>query len=118
MVKPGPSPRMLPLPAGEYNQRITICQPATQQLQNGERVEIEPTEITTTRAKSVAASGGEGFRGRQVDATATHVVVIRYRDDVTPKMWVKWGDRRLNIIHAGDRMGNRRELEIVCKEQR
>lgn len=68
------------------------------------------------RAKIEEAAGGETLRGKQVDATTTHVVTIRYRAGVTPQMYVSWGSRTLGITAVLDRTGRKRELELHCQE--
>jgi SPP1 family predicted phage head-tail adaptor len=81
----------------------------------------EPNPSYTTLAANVPAEvietgGGEYLRGRQIEAGVNAVVTIRYRDDITPRMRVKYGARYLNIESAIDPTGYRSELQLTCKE--
>lgn len=65
--------------------------------------------------------GGENFRGRQVDATATHVVITRWIGITTTEMRINWipdgvTSRYLNIVAIKDRDGRQRFMELDCRE--
>ena len=60
--------------------------------------------------------GSEFFRASRIDATATHLVTIRYREGMSTDKWIVWGGRRLNIISFAE-VGRREGLELTCREQ-
>lgn len=61
-------------------------------------------------------SGQEGTRGRQVDATTTHLLTARYNSEVNAQRRFLWGTRILNIVRATDETGRKREQTIECRE--
>jgi SPP1 family predicted phage head-tail adaptor len=83
--------------------------------------QLSPTWSTTYAnepAEVIETGGGEAVRGQQIDATATHLVRIRYRAGITELMRIVWGTRTLNVINARDLDGRRRELWVACKESK
>lgn len=104
--------------AGDLVHRVTIYEPITTRDGSGQSVEGTPKKLYSLRVKIEEVAGGEGLRGRQVDATTTHILTGRYCTGITPKHYVDWKGRRLNITATTDRTGLRRELELHCKEQR
>lgn len=109
-----------PTPAGEFRHQVTIYEPNTTRQASGQLVETNKSGhpvIARCKAKIVGTTGNETLRGKQVAATATHVVTIRYREGIEATHYVDWGGRRLNLLAAPiDRTGYRRELELHCKE--
>ena len=77
-----------------------------QSIRSGRNV---PVEI-------LAVGGGERIRGQQIEATATTMLMMHFRDDVSPRMRVRVGDRVLGIVRSYDPDGQRRELVLQCKE--
>lgn len=62
-------------------------------------------------------AGQETFRGRQLEATTTHVVDTRYSATITATMQiVDHLSRTLEIISITDRSGRQRYLELHCAE--
>lgn len=104
--------------AGEMRHRVTIFRPVIQRDASGQAVEEEPTAIgSAVPAKIEAVSGGETRRGKQVDATATHLVTIRYRTGIQTTDFFLWGARRLNLVGSPlDRDGRTQWLDVQCKE--
>lgn len=103
--------------AGDLVHRITIYAPSIGRDETGQSIEqVPPTQVYSRRAKIEETAGGEGMRGRQVDATTTHLVTIRHCRGVTSQHYVDWGGRRLNITAVLDRTGLFRALELHCKE--
>lgn len=61
---------------------------------------------------------GSLMNGRTGDTTlsrTTHKVVIRYRKDITPDMWVMFEGKRYNILYILDPYSNHERLEIFCE---
>lgn len=61
-------------------------------------------------------NGQEIERARQMIATCSHVIAIRYREGVTEAMRVKFGELQFEIRAVLDADGSRRELQLVCGE--
>lgn len=61
-------------------------------------------------------SGQEVVQAAQVAPTATHKVVVRYRDGLTTRNWWRWQGRRLHILHLRDVQGQGTRLEMLCVE--
>lgn len=83
-----------------------------------ERVDSWGTFEAGVRASVKELSGRElEFALRRV-ANVTHEIVMRYRAGVTPKMRVVWDSRTLNIEAVTDGEGLKRELRLLCVEDR
>ena len=72
-------------------------------------------DLATVWAEVVAVGGGETFRGRQVHAEASLVIVTRYRSDVNTRMRISYQGNLWGIVYAGDPYGDRRQLRIEAK---
>ncbi len=61
---------------------------------------------------------GSLLNGRAADTTlskTTHKIVCRYRDDITPDMWLIIGGKRYNILYTMDPYLNHERLEIFTE---
>lgn len=68
-------------------------------------------------AAEVTPETGNEFTGaRETQADVTHIVRIRYRSGITPKMRLSYRSRTLEILAVYDRGERRRMLELHCKE--
>ena len=62
-------------------------------------------------------TGRELVEAQQVVARATHRVVIRHLDTVTPEMRISTpGGATLNIVSAGDPTGRKTHTVLLCSE--
>lgn len=102
--------------AGELDQRVDLEEPIEERNDSGELVTTGWRALATGIPCKILSAGSEGLRGRQVSATASHVITMRYRTDITAKHRLKWGARYLYVRSAEDRESRRRELEVVCGE--
>lgn len=59
-------------------------------------------------------SGAEQFRFGQLQATATHHIVVRYRGDITTAMRLVEGDVTYTMASLKDRDGSKTYLEILA----
>ncbi len=75
------------------------------------------TTLDKVRAEVRPTGGGESYRGMQVQAEATTLVIMYFRDDVRPQMRIIHNGRTLNIVRADELCGRKRELWVQCKEQ-
>jgi SPP1 family predicted phage head-tail adaptor len=61
-------------------------------------------------------SGREYFDAMQIQTEISHRVIVRYRNDITPDMRIKYGGRILEIEAVIDIGNQHRFLEILCRE--
>ncbi len=101
---------------GSLRHRVDLEQEAGDLDANGERVKLWKPVAKNLPAKIEGQSGQELLLANQAQAIGTHLVTIRFRDDVTPQMRFKWGNRYLYIASSNDPEGRRRKLEVVCSE--
>lgn len=103
---------------GELRERVTVQKLADDLDRNESGAEIAAWEAVATVWASVEPLGGtEFFASGQVQANATHRVVMRYRAGVTPKnrlVWVTGGNKVLNVESVGEAVGVGNSLEIMC----
>ena len=103
--------------AGQLTERISIRQTFDKRDGAGQAVPDKDVIVAERIAAEVlGVAGGEGLRGRQVDATTTHLLTIRYRTGINELQTVLWGERTLGIVSVLDREGRRVWLELQCKE--
>jgi len=76
------------------------------------------TNFVTVWASVEPLSGREYFFSHQVKAEVTHRVKIRYRDDITVKMRIKFGARVLAVESILDIKERHEVLEIFCREEK
>lgn len=105
--------------AGELNRRVDIQEATEVQDSRGQPIATWATIANgdDVPAKIEGVSGLERVRGRQVEATATHLVTLRHRTDITPPMRLIADDGRVfNVVSAVDPSGRRRRLNVACVE--
>ena len=104
---------------GRYRHYITITTVSDGVAEDGTPAKTETTLASNVPANVMTVSGTEGIRGRQVDATATHLVETRYRSDVNPSDKITDHlSRTLNIIAINDKDGRERHMILQCKSDR
>ena len=96
-------------------QRFTLQSPTTPTT--GETTPTF-TDVRPIHGQIVATGGSERLRGRQVDATVTHMVTVRFADDIEPTWRLRQGSRYYNIVAAYDPDGSNQYLEIQLMEAR
>lgn len=67
---------------------------------------------------SVIPQTGSLLSGRAAEtqlSRTTHKVVIRYRNDIKPDMWLMIGGQRYNILYILDPFLKHVSLEIFCE---
>lgn len=78
---------------------------------------IEPVLYRTLYAAIIPQTGSL-LSGRAADTTlsrTTHKVKIRYRNDITPDMWIMYQGVRYDILYILDPNLNHERLEIFCE---
>ena len=66
-------------------------------------------------AKWEPTTGGEGARGRQVEANIAAVFTVHYRSEYTPTMAVVCEDQKFGIVHVLPVDGMNVYRELHCK---
>jgi SPP1 family predicted phage head-tail adaptor len=103
--------------AGELRHRVTIEKDTlSAPTGTGQRDKIY-SEFAKVWADVKSLSGRELEQARNITATVTHTLHIRYLKDILLTYRVKWGDRILQINAAIDPENRRRELFLYCTEE-
>jgi SPP1 family predicted phage head-tail adaptor len=100
---------------GEMRHRIRISTETTAQDAAGQPVVTLATWLEGEPAKFEPTSGGEGARGRQVEAGISAIFTVRYRDGYTPEMAVDIGGERYWVVYVKPVQGMDRYRELHCK---
>ena len=96
---------------GDLRHRITLQNPPAY----GE-AEDNYTDAATVWANINPISGKELFAAEQFSSEITHRVRIRYRNDVTPFMRVKYGTRTFEVMYVINEYERDRIIQLMCKE--
>jgi head-tail adaptor len=110
--------------AGDLRDRVTIQAPADPSTAAADP-HGQPSEayadVAGRAAQVLTLSGSEVTIDEQVRAVTSHVVSLRWDPvtaAITPGHRLLWGGRALNVVHAGDPEGRRREVQCLCQEAR
>jgi len=107
---------------GKLRHRVTIQMPEKQPDNPDQPVDEfgQPiddwVDVCTVWASIEALRGREYFTAQQTVAQSDHRVTIRYRSGIEPAMRLVHGQRVFDIQAVLDRAGERRWLELICKE--
>jgi head-tail adaptor len=102
--------------AGPKQRYITITDSRTVPDSSGQPLSGKPRLVCEAYAEVLSVAGGEKVRGLMIEAEATDLLKITYRDGLKPTMTVHLGSRTLNILSARDPDGRQVELFVTCKE--
>ncbi|NTV60627.1 MAG: phage head closure protein [Chlorobiaceae bacterium] len=72
--------------------------------------------VATVRAKVIPVGSRESYKYGKLNATVSHVIYCRFRDDVKADMTVVYGGRELQIRGVLDLEEKHRWLEITCED--
>lgn len=100
---------------GEMRSRITVKTEATTPDAAGQPVVTLTTWLTNEPAKFEPTTGGEGARGRQVEAGIAAVFTVHYRDGYTPEMAVVCDGQEYGIVRVLPVDGMNAYRELHCK---
>jgi SPP1 family predicted phage head-tail adaptor len=100
---------------GEMRQRITVKVETTAQDEAGQPVVTLSDWLVDEPAKFEPISGGEGARGRQVEAGISAIFTVRFRDGYTPQMAVEFAGDTYWIVYVKQVGGMDRYRELYCK---
>lgn len=100
---------------GAMRERVAL-QTATETVDDaGQVIRTWATTYTAEPAQRMPMRGGEGMRGRQVEAGIQEIFVIHFRENITPQMRLVHGSRTYGIVYVDPVDGGRRYLELHCK---
>jgi len=74
-------------------------------------------EVATVWASVVPLRGREYFEAQKIRSELSYRVTMRYRDDVTPAMTIRYKAKDLEINSVIE-IGREEGLEIMCTEKR
>lgn len=103
---------------GPMRERVTL-QSATRTADAGGGAAVTWSPLAhgaTVWARVTPLSGSEALQAMRLQARVTHLVTMRWRDDVTAAMRLVWGARVLNIRAVTNPDERRRYLELLCEE--
>lgn len=100
---------------GEMRNRITVKTETTTQDAAGQPVVTLATFLQDEPAKWEPTTGGEGARGRQVEAGIAAVFTVHYRAGYTRQMAVVCNDQKYGIVDVKPVDGMDAYRELHCK---
>jgi len=102
--------------AGRLRHRITIQADEGDEDAAGQVIADWQDWLEDEPAEVIETGGAERLYGHMIDATATHLVRVRYRSGYTAEQRIVWDGRHLYPVNVRDPDGRRRELWITCRE--
>lgn len=103
--------------AGRLRHRVTIEKNTPTTTGRGERRPAWST-LADVWADIRPLRGREYYQAQQTNAELTTEIEIRYRDDVTSKMRVVWGDRVFDVVAPPVNVDMlNRALILLCAER-
>lgn len=100
---------------GEMRHRITVKVESTTQDAAGQPVVTQTTWLSDEPAKFEPTTGGEGSRGRQVEAGIAAVFTVHHRSAYTPKIAVVCNGQTYGIVYVNPVDGMDAYCELHCK---
>ena len=95
--------------------RITVKTETTAQDNAGQPVVTLVNWLVDEPAKFEPTSGGEGARGRQVEAGISAIFTVRYRDGYKPEMAIVMNGETWYVVYVNQVQGMDRYRELHCK---
>lgn len=100
---------------GAMRERVNL-QTATETTDAaGQVIRTWTTTYASEPAQRMPMRGGEGARGRQVEAGIDEIFIIHFRESVTPQMRLVHDSRNYGIVYVNPVDGGRRYIELSCK---
>ena len=100
---------------GDMRSRITVKVETTTQDNAGQPVVTLVNWLVGEPAKFEPTVGGEGARGRQVEAGISAIFTVHYRSGYTPEMAVVCDGQTYNIVYVQPVDGLNAFRELHCK---
>lgn len=105
-----------PIKAGDLRHRIVIESPMPESDGAGGAT-VTWTAVVEVWAAVWSRGVGEKFVHDRVSGSATHDIWLRFRDDVKPKMRMRFGTRTFDILGAIDVDDRKRWLKCPVEER-
>lgn len=102
---------------GEMRHRVTIQRPDESARDEFGSVVPVWVDVATVWAQVEPISAREMMTSGQMQAQATHRVVVRYRADLSAKnrlVWTNGGNKVLNVVAAMPSVGAPAAVELIC----
>jgi len=99
---------------GRLRERVTIETP-TRTADGAGGAAVGWSMLATVAAEVISFKGATLVAGEREEAREPYRVVMRYRDDVTAEMRLRWRGLVLDISSRHDPDGQRRWLVIDCE---
>lgn len=103
---------------GGLTDRVKVQYPNRSQPAGGRGVaSVTWVDSGSVWANVKTTNQAEDPQGRALVATATHVVTVRYRSDITQLYRLIWRGKTLNIISVIDDDNRKVWLTLICGEE-
>ena len=99
----------------DLRHRITLREPVAAVDDSRQPVITWTDELTSQPAKYEQVSGGETFRGKQVEAGVVAVFTVNYRSEYTAEKQIYFGGQAFGIVRVNDPDGIKRWMDVYCK---
>lgn len=99
----------------QMRDRITVQTDTTAQDAAGQSIVTRTDWLINEPAKYEPTHGGEGSRGRQVEAGINAIFIVRYRSGYTPRQTVVHDSTKYGIVYVKPVEGLDRYRELHCK---
>jgi SPP1 family predicted phage head-tail adaptor len=101
--------------SGRMRERVTVQRPMERQSPSGEAT-LEWQTVSTVWAQVRNLTARDYFAAQQAGTLATHRILMRFFNGLTPDCRMIWRGRTMEItsISEGE---DRREHEVFCKEE-
>ena len=100
---------------GSMRERITVQSMTAAADSFGQPVQTWSNTLTGEPATLEPTSGGEGLRGRQVEAGISAVFTVHWRSTYAPEQRVLHNGITYGIVYVRPVEGGRRYVELYCK---
>lgn len=107
---------MKPLDVGRLNKRITFISFEKGRDSMGQDMRV-PVDGATVWATVKPQRGSEPYEAGKIQPEQQYTVTIRYREDITTDMLIRYGRKTLEIISAVDVEEAHYMIEMQCEER-
>jgi len=101
------------LPAGKFDQRVTIQSKVVTRNSIGDEV-VTWGAVAEAWARVEPLRGREWFAAAQEQSAVEYRVTVRYRAGITRDMRVMWRGEPLDVVSVIDVNARRENLELMC----
>lgn len=105
-------------PASRLNRQAEIWENGTSETKDALGQYPQEDKTVATVWAAVIPQTGSMLSGRPAEtqlSRTTHKIVLRYREDLTPDMWLRIGGVRYDILYILDPYLAHERLEVFCE---